>query len=66
MCDAKKGTAPAPEADAKGGLPDLGALALGSLLMQAKSDSPHRERTAEERRAGIADLVRAMEKSMEE
>ena len=63
MPDTEKATAPASENAA---LPDLGALALGSLLAQAKSDALHRERTPEERRAGIADLVRAMEKSMEE
>ena len=47
-------------------LPDLSALALGSLLSQADSKAPHRERTREERRAGIADLVQAMEQVLEE
>ena len=46
---------------------DLAALALGSLLAQKNDESaPRRERTREERLAGIAALIGAMEKSMEE
>jgi len=51
-----------------GEMPDLSALALGSLFAGAgKPDSaPRPARTREERLAGIADLVRAMEASMED
>ena len=49
-------------------MPDFGALALGSLFAGAGKDdgAPRPERTREERLSGIADLVRAMEASMEE
>ena len=48
-------------------VPDLAALALGSLLAQKNDETaPRRERTREERLAGIAALVEAMEASMEE
>ena len=48
-------------------MPDFAALALGSLFTAPKEgDATRPERTREERLAGIADLVRAMETSMEE
>ncbi len=54
--------------DALPGFADLPALALGSIFSQAGTGdaAPRRERTREERLAGIAELVRAMEASMEE